>query len=195
MYKKILLSTLISLNLFSNEIDLNDFFRENKINITCKDNFCSGKNIELNDIKIDDINFKQGNVKFYKYDLECKENDLECNKSEKIETFLSILKKSLLNDLKINNLKSNNLTIEEINSFSKINIYKSFEDKEINYDFFKNNKIDLNIKNLLTKESEFKIYEDMLTMYLKELSSIPKEQWDDDIFNAIEYNLNLLNVL
>lgn len=195
MYKKILLSTLISLNLFANEIDLNDFFRENKINIICKDNFCSGKNIELNDIKIDDINFKQGNLKFYKYDLECKQDDLECSKLEKIETFLSILKKSLFNDLKINNLRSNNLTVEEINSSSKINIYKSFEDKELNYDFFKNNKINLNIKNLLTKENEFKLYEDMLTMYLKELSSIPKEQWDDDIFNEIEYNLNLLNVL
>lgn len=195
MYKKIVLSFLITTNLLSNDLELNQYFKENNLSIKCLNNICNGENIILKDLNIGKIEFNSKNISDFNNNLNCEKNDNKCKEQEKIESFLNILKKSFLNDLKITNFKSNNLLIEEINSKYNIAINEVLDNKTINYDFFKNNEIDIEFKNLLSKQNEFKLYENILTSDLKELSSIPRENWDDYIYKEVEYNFNLLNII
>lgn len=195
MYKKIVLSFLITTNLLSNDLELNQYFQENNLNIKCLNNICNGENIILKDLNIGKIEFNSKNISNFKNNLSCEKDDNKCKEQEKIESFLNILKKSFLNDLKITNFKSNDLLIEEISSKYNVAINEILDNKNINYDFFKNNEINIEFKNLLSKENEFKLYENVVTSDLKELSSIPKANWDDYIYKEVEYNLNLLNVI
>lgn len=195
MYKKILLTIgLFSSNLFSNDNILNDYFSKNDINILCKNNICEGSNIKYKDINIDKIGFNSNEINLVQSDFNCNDKDKQCKIEEEKQTFLNLLLLSSFNDLKIENFKSNNSTIEKISSSTKIPLIDVFN-KDGNLDVFKNNQLEINIVNSNSNKNEFNIYYDYIENYLIELSSIPKNQWNDEIHDEIEYNMNLLKVI
>lgn len=189
MLKKITISILLSSSLFSNDIE--SFFKENKININCEENVCFGNNIEFNDTKIDSIKFYKNNMKYENLNLECKDNQ-SCIKTEKQETLNQIILKAILNNINLTNLKTKDNSIESIQSISNLPI---LNDEKLTFNSLINNSFDIKIKGLKTKNNEFEVYSEYTKLYLQELNSIPKEEWDDEIASEIEYNLNMVKVL
>lgn len=208
--KKTLLSLALVSTIFANEVELNKYFIDNNISINCINNECTGTNIQHNAIKIDSIYFKlkddfkfneQENTKsFNDYCLQ-QTNDLtKCNKIIKETMFTNLLtsfaidgtiiiKNGLFNTLKFDNLTTNN-------NLPIFNVFEDFDNlKKIKLNDLISNKIEANIYNLENDFNDFDLFLNYVNSNLKELSKIPKEEWNDEIANDVEFNLNLRYVL
>lgn len=206
---KFLMPLALATFVFANN-DLNQYFNNNNIAITCENNQCNGNNVKFNSISFDSISFKlkddfkfkekENTQAFNDYCLQQTNDENKCNKIVKEMMFTNLLTAfSIDGSISIKNGVFNTLSFDNLNTNNNLPIFNVFNDKnEIKKITFKDlisNKIDANVTNLKSDFNDFEVFLNYVDSDLKELNDIPKEHWNDEVANAVEFNLNLRYIL